>query len=188
MQKIKHRTFSAWKKSFEQGTNQVQLKEVQTKIYSADDLNVAPCLLIFGYKKQIRGLNFQPAKSSSQNTQIHWCSLNRILLSSNAGYLTSRILVILRCPRKIAIIGPWLFRVYRGWKTTHLCGDHFINHDIRIPFLTHQDSMESWFSSISNPWTLGETLQRGWTQVVTEGFFFRWVAQHSLTFWVVGAN
>lgn len=41
--------------------------------YSADDLNVAPCLLIFGVKKQIRSLNFQPAKSSSQNTQIHWC-------------------------------------------------------------------------------------------------------------------
>ena len=23
---------------------------------------------------------------------------------------------------------PWLFRVYRGWKTTQLYGDYFINH------------------------------------------------------------
>ena len=24
--------------------------------------------------------------------------------------------------------GPWLFRVFRGWQTTPLCGGHFINH------------------------------------------------------------
>ena len=27
---------------------------------------------------------------------------------------------------------PWGFRVYRGWDPTQLCGDYFINHDIRI--------------------------------------------------------
>ena len=25
---------------------------------------------------------------------------------------------------------PWLFRVYRGWKTTQLCGDYFIKHEM----------------------------------------------------------
>ena len=31
-----------------------------------------------------------------------------------------------------------LFRVYRGWKTTQLNGDYFINHDIRIPSWNNQ--------------------------------------------------
>ena len=25
---------------------------------------------------------------------------------------------------------PWLFRVYRGWNPTHLCGDYFRSHEI----------------------------------------------------------
>ena len=37
-----------------------------------------------------------------------------------------------------------LFRVYRIlYSTTQFCGDYFINHDIRIPSLNNQDSMES---------------------------------------------
>ncbi len=39
--------------------------------------------------------------------------------------------------------GPWLVGIYRGWKTTQLYGDYFINHEIRIPSLNNQDSMES---------------------------------------------
>ena len=38
---------------------------------------------------------------------------------------------------------PWLFMVYGGWNPTQLYGDYFINHEIRIPSLTNQDSMES---------------------------------------------
>ena len=39
----------------------------------------------------------------------------------------------------------WLFRVnYRGeLYTVQLCGDYFINHEIRIPSLHNQDSIES---------------------------------------------
>ncbi len=29
--------------------------------------------------------------------------------------------------------GPWLVGLYRGWTTTQLYGDYFINHEIRIP-------------------------------------------------------
>ncbi len=39
--------------------------------------------------------------------------------------------------------GPWLFRVLYGHYTSQLCGDYFINHDIRIPFINNQDFMES---------------------------------------------
>ena len=38
---------------------------------------------------------------------------------------------------------PWLFRVYRGWTTTQLCGDHFINPGIRI-LLKQQVTSISW--------------------------------------------
>ena len=37
--------------------------------------------------------------------------------------------------------GPWLFMVYRASKTTQLYRDYFINHEIRIPSLTNQDSI-----------------------------------------------
>ena len=33
----------------------------------------------------------------------------------------------------------WLVGLYRGWNTTHLRRDYFINHEIRIPSLTNQD-------------------------------------------------
>ena len=37
---------------------------------------------------------------------------------------------------------PWLIRVYLGDGTpTQLCGDYFIDHEIRISFLNNQDSM-----------------------------------------------
>ena len=36
---------------------------------------------------------------------------------------------------------PWMSRV-GDWDTTQLYGDYFINHDIRIPSLNNQDSME----------------------------------------------
>ena len=39
---------------------------------------------------------------------------------------------------KWAMKKNWLFSVYRGWNPTQLCGDYFINHDIRIPFLNNQ--------------------------------------------------
>ena len=35
----------------------------------------------------------------------------------------------------------WLFYI-RGWNPTQVYGDYFINHEIRIPFLTNQDSIE----------------------------------------------
>ena len=40
---------------------------------------------------------------------------------------------------KFHLVGPGL---YRGWKTTQLYRDYFINHEIRIPSLTNQD--DSW--------------------------------------------
>ena len=33
--------------------------------------------------------------------------------------------------------------MYRRWWTTQLCGDYFINHEIRIPELKNQDFMKS---------------------------------------------
>ena len=33
--------------------------------------------------------------------------------------------------------------VILGYTGTQICGDYFINHEIRIPFLSNQDSMES---------------------------------------------
>ena len=33
--------------------------------------------------------------------------------------------------------------VYKGWHPTQVYGDYFINHEIRIPSFTNQDSMES---------------------------------------------
>ena len=143
--------------------------------------------LVYWYsesRKQIRSLNFQPAKSSSQNTQIHWCFFRiKFFFTHMLGYLNTSILVILHCPRKIAIIGPWLFRVYRGWTTTQLCGDYIINHDIRIPFLPTRIQWNVGFQGFLTLELWGKPYwQRGWPQVVTESFFFRWVAQHPLTF------
>ena len=37
---------------------------------------------------------------------------------------------------------PGGFGVYRGWKTTQLYGNYFTSHEIRIPSLNNQNSME----------------------------------------------
>ena len=44
-------------------------------------------------------------------------------------------------PRKKGPLVGWV--IYRGLYITQLYRDYFINHEIRIPFFTNQDSMES---------------------------------------------
>ena len=45
-----------------------------------------------------------------------------------------------------------LFRVYRRWHPTHLNGDYFINHEIRIPIETTRIQMEANVLAISTGW------------------------------------
>ena len=45
---------------------------------------------------------------------------------------------------KVRALGGCLGYYIRGWTATQLCGDYFINHETRIPFLNNQEiSMEA---------------------------------------------